>query len=190
MKIAVTGGIGSGKSSVSRIIEGFGFKVVYTDLITAELERRADVIRKIGDIFPSAAVNGCLDKKKLADEAFDSPDKLSRLNALLHPPVMEEVFKRLSSEKVGFAEVPLLFESGYDVKFDKIIVVLRNREDRIKSVMRRSGLSRAEVEARISRQNDYDKSEFAGCVAIENDGTEAELEDKVKTALLLLGLKV
>lgn len=190
MKIAVTGGIGSGKSSVSRIIEELGFNVVYTDSITAELERRADVIEKIGGIFPSAVKDGSLDRRKLAAEAFASPDKLNRLNALLHPLVMEETFRRLSLEDVGFAEVPLLFESGYGDKFDKIIVVLRNRDERINSVMARSGLSRAEVKARVSRQIPYDKTDFTGYVTIVNDGAEAELESKVKTALLQLGIKV
>ena len=82
-----------------------------------------------------------------------------------------------------FIEVPLLFEKGYQQSFDKVIVVLRNKEQRILSVIKRSNLTKEQVVARIENQVDYDKIDLSKFIVINNDKDEKELKEKVISAL-------
>lgn len=189
MKIAVTGGIGSGKSAALAIIGRLGYKVVSADEISAEITNTPEVLKKIEELFPGCAADG-LDRKKLASRVFGDEKELKKLNGLLHPLIMQEVCNRLSSESIGFAEVPLLFEGGFENMFDKVIVVTRDREARIKSVMNRNNIDRAAVEARMARQIDYDGKDFKDFTVVKNNGTLENLEKGVYNALNALGVKV
>ena len=191
-KIAVTGGIGSGKSEVLRIIKNLGLKVFSCDEINRELLTKRRVLKHVKVLFPTT-VRGVfrlkLDKKALSDMVFSDKSALNDLNGLLHPMIMEELIKKLDAVKDGlvFAEVPLLFEEGYQDLFDNVIVVKRNIEARIGGVMKRSNLSREEVIKRINNQIDYDKFDFSGLIVIINDkdikALEEETEKIVKSVL-------
>lgn len=182
VRIAVTGGIGSGKSTVCTLIAELGYPVFSCDGIYADLVRDRKFVAGLAAEFGDKIVSsdGSLDRKKLAEEVFGDAEKLERLNAITHPAIFKEMFSRSAGKGLCFFEVPLLFEGGYQSYFDGVVVVLRRKEERIAEVMRRDGLSRKEVERRMAKQFDYDNGSFDGCTVIENDGDICRLRRKVE----------
>ena len=162
-KIAVTGGIGSGKSTVMKIIAGKGYPIFSCDEIYSQLTSDRNFLNilrhSFGDILNS---DGTLDRKKLSEIVFNNPAKLAELDKITHPAIYKEMF-RMADEAGGicFCEVPLLFESGAESLFDGVIIVMRNEEQRIKSVTARDKLPEQDVKKRISNQFDYNSADFA-----------------------------
>lgn len=192
-KIAITGGIGSGKSEVSKIIKSLGYEVFSCDEINAELLKKRKVLKQLKALFPTT-VKGFfrpkLDKKALSSVVFSDKSALEDLNGLLHPLIMETLLSKMekANTKAVFSEVPLLFEEGYHDLFDSVIVVKRDKEERIKSVMKRSNLTEEEVIRRINNQIDYDKLDFKGLNIIINDSDIDTLKENTKrTVGLILG---
>ena len=190
LKIAITGGIGSGKSTVSEIIRNFGYAVYDADEIYNGLLTDENIVGSIYDALnlEKVYVDGKIvfDKKLVSKTVFSDKEKLKTLNELSHALVyakIEDIFKKHDKNKPIFFEIPLLFESGKDGDFDKIIVVKRNVEDRIEAVMKRSNLSFDEITARINSQINYDNLSFIEHTLIINDGSFSELIEKVKVAL-------
>lgn len=183
LKIAITGGIGSGKSRVAEIIKREGYPVFSCDEIYGELLKDKIFLNILVNNFGNILdYNGELDRKKLSAIVFSDSRKLKLLNELTHSEIMGEALKRTENFKLSFCEVPLLFENGYEKLFDEVIVVLRNEEDRISSVVERDKISREEVIKRINRQYNYHNSHFAEYYVIHNDSDLYELEQKtVKT---------
>ena len=177
-KIAVTGGIGSGKSTVMKIIAGKGYPIFSCDEIYSQLTSDSDFLNilrhSFGDILNS---DGTLDRKKLSEIVFNNPAKLAELDKITHPAIYKEMF-RMADEAGGicFCEVPLLFESGAESLFDGVIIVMRNEEQRIKSVTARDKLPEQDVKKRILNQFDYDSADFAMYYVIHNNGDLSELE--------------
>ena len=177
-KIAVTGGIGSGKSTVMKIIAGKGYPIFSCDEIYSQLTSDRDFLNilrhSFGDILNS---DGTLDRKKLSEIVFNNPAKLAELDKITHPAIYKEMF-RMADEAGGicFCEVPLLFESGAESLFDGVIIVMRNEEQRIKSVTARDKLPEQDVKKRISNQFDYNSADFAMYYVIHNNGDLSELE--------------
>ena len=177
-KIAVTGGIGSGKSTVMKIIAGKGYPIFSCDEIYSQLTSDRDFLNilrhSFGDILNS---DGTLDRKKLSEIVFNNPAKLAELDKITHPAIYKEMF-RMADEAGGicFCEVPLLFESGAESLFDGVIIVMRNEEQRIKSVTARDKLPEQDVKKRISNQFDYNSANFAMYYVIHNNGDLSELE--------------
>lgn len=194
--IAVTGGIGSGKSTALKILSDKGYKVVSCDEINRLVYEIPQVKEKLKEIFPSAVYGKVVNKKEISAIVFSDKEKRKALENLLHPIIVSEAFREAencdSKDGTAFVEVPLLFEGGYEEKFDKTLVITRNREDRIKSVMKRSALSRKEVEARMNAQFDYDN--LGDCnklgegryYVIRNDKTPVDLEKSVESFLTSL----
>lgn len=176
-KIAVTGGIGSGKSTVMKIIAGKGYPIFSCDEIYSQLTSDRDFLNilrhSFGDILNS---DGTLDRKKLSEIVFNNPAKLAELDKITHPAIYKEMF-RMADEAGGicFCEVPLLFESGAESLFDGVIIVMRNEEQRIKSVTARDKLPEQDVKKRISNQFDYNSADFAMYYVIHNNGDLSEL---------------
>lgn len=177
-KIAVTGGIGSGKSTVMKIIAGKGYPIFSCDEIYSQLTSDRDFLNilhhSFGDILNG---DGTLDRKKLSEIVFNNPAKLAELDKITHPAIYKEMF-RMADEAGGicFCEVPLLFESGAESLFDGVIIVMRNEEQRIKSVTARDKLPEQDVKKRISNQFDYNSADFTMYYVIHNCGDLSELE--------------
>ncbi len=184
-KIAITGGIGSGKSTVMKILQNKGYKVyscdeVYSVLIT-ERAFLAKLCAEFGNILDD---NGGFDRKKLSEIVFSDANKLKRLNELTHPAIYQKMFTLAAeNNSTCFFEVPLLFEDGKEHLFDEVIVVLRDREKRISEVMKRDNLSMEEVQKRVKNQVDYDNLNFAKYYVIHNNGDLMQLNASVDNIL-------
>ena len=186
-KIAITGGIGSGKSAVCRILKERGYPVFSCDEINHTLLSEKSYLDGLCALFPTCVKDGNLQKTALAALVFSDKDALETLNAYAHPRISERLQRDMDgAQKTCFAEVPLLFESGMTKQFDGVIVVLRNKEERIRAVVTRDGLTAEKAEARMKQQFDYDGPLPDGCLVIENDGDEAALREKVDEALKAL----
>ncbi len=176
--IAVTGGIGSGKSMVLSILSRLGFSTISCDKITAELYTRQTVLRHIKNIFPSA-VSGKIklvaDKTEISRLVFTNPNLHKQLTEYLAELTFSVALKRAKRLKGKvFIEVPLLFECNKQDCFDKIIVVQRNIDDRINSVITRSKLTKEQVLQRIANQFDY-KTLPKNAIVIQNNGSVEDL---------------
>ena len=179
-KFAVTGGIGSGKTLFCNILKSMGYEVLSCDGIYAEMLQEEEYLSLLQARFPDCFAKGALDKKRLAERVFSSRKDREQLEALAHPMIMHRLLERMEGKERVFAEVPLLFEGGYEGLFDRVIVLVRNKQERIESVMRRSGLTEQEVIERMESQ--FDPALLSGkkCLIVENNGSEADLMQKAK----------
>ena len=126
--VGLTGGFGSGKSTVAKMFAAKGACVIHADPIAHKaLTKRSPVFKKIEALFPGA-LSRCgrrFVRSKIAEKVFSDPKKRERLEALVHPYVLQEIQKKIRATKkrVVVVEVPLLFEAGFDVFFDRIVSV-------------------------------------------------------------------
>ncbi len=196
-KIAITGGIGSGKSTVLQRIAQAGYPVFSCDELYKALLHSPAYIKKIAERFPACVIDGKIDTARLAAVVFKEKGEREALNKIAHPLVMQALFERMEScaGALVFAEVPLLFEGGYQNQFDNVIVVLREKMDRISSVVRRDGLLPQEVADRMSAQLDYTSKEAeklfldSKILLLENNQTEKDFYKKIDELLNILSKK-
>ena len=189
LKIAITGGIGSGKSLACNIIKSKGYNVFSCDEVYADLLCDKNFVKIFSEEFGGKILNvdGTLNRGELSAIVFSDEQKLKRLNEITHPKIFGEMFRRASVCKgVAFFEVPLLFEGGYQELFDNVIVILREESERILSVAARDKISEEEVKKRIFNQYNYDNSNYAQYYVIHNDGNIDDLSDKIDKILLKL----
>ena len=183
--IALTGGIGTGKSTVLEIIKDLGYPVYSCDNEYKELTKDKAFLEKLKVIFPFA-VDGDynLDKVALAKTVFENKEELKKLNDFTHPYILKSIFDKIkeSSATLSFVEVPLLFEGGYQTLFDGVIIVKRDLEERIASIIKRSALTKEEVLKRIQNQFDYESLTVGEYTVIENGSLES-LTDRVSDCI-------
>ena len=180
--IAITGGIGSGKSTVSSILEELNYTVFSSDKIVSDLYKKRSIRKILKRLFPTAVSGFFLkvDRKAISKIVFNDKNKLALLTDTITPLVLEEIFKRKRKiSGVCFAEVPLLFECNYQNKFDGVLVVSRPLKDRIESVKTRSNLSEEEILSRINAQFDYETNSLSSYTVIANDGSLNDLKEKI-----------
>lgn len=186
IKIAVTGGIGSGKSTVCKIINSLGYPVYSCDEVYKSVLRDGQTVAELVKEFGEQILNcdGSLNRPALSAIVFGDEEKLKKLNKITHPKIFEKLFEISSNnEGVVFYEVPILFEGGYEKLFDSVLVVLRDRDKRINCVMSRDNLSEEEVVSRLNKQYNYDIGNFAKYYVIHNDGNIYDLMRKVTNFL-------
>ena len=154
--IAITGGIGSGKSVVSRILHILGYPVYDCDsrakaLMDADCEIKRRLIEEIDE---SAVADGIIDRRRIAAIVFEDAEKLSVLNAIVHGAVKEDIARWVGEQDSDFTfvETAILYESGLNTMVDAEWRVESPLELRIDRTMRRNNLSRAQVESRIAAQ--------------------------------------
>lgn len=191
--VAITGGIGSGKSTAANALKEAGYPVISCDKVCAELYKLPSFRRKLKKYFPTA-VKGFLfpkiDKAELAERAFMDDDGYEILTERVTEPVYKKALQKARRRRgLIFIEVPLLFEHNKQGDFDKVIIVLRNRDDREESVFKRSGLKKSQIAARIARQVDYGTLDLTPYRVLRNDGTAEELQERVKKLAKALELE-
>lgn len=185
--VAVTGGIGSGKSFLTKILKSRGFSTLSCDDIAKHTLEMRNIKKKLKKLFPTV-VSGRLtltvDRKKLAEIVFSDKIALKNLNALTHPVIIKETIKRAKKlPSPVFVEVPLLFEGGYETLFDDVIVVTRDKEKRIESVIKRTNMTREQVLSRMNNQFDYYTEDLSNYIVISNDGDKGALEKQLYSLL-------
>ena len=183
--VAITGGIGSGKSEVCAYLKSLGYVVLSADEIYKNLQKKPEFIEKVYRSLQIENFNyNFFDTKKVANIVFNDPEKLKILNEITHPIIMKEMLDESKKYKgIVFNEVPLLFESQSQNYYDEIIVIVRPLNDRIKAVNLRDNLSEGEILKRINTQIDYEKFNFNAHTVIVNDGSISSLKDKVKAVI-------
>lgn len=167
-RIAITGGIGSGKSCVLQKLRELGYATLSCDEIYKEIIKEPNYIQTIAQMFPEVVEKEGINRRKLADIVFSDKQKREALEKVAHPLIMSSLYKSMDNANTSlvFAEVPLLFEGGYEKDFDAVILVKREEVDRINAVAKRDGLSIKEIEQRIKSQNNFQTSLSKGKKAL------------------------
>ena len=180
MKVAVTGGIGAGKSEFMRAVKELGIRTYSADEINAELLRDKRYIEKLSEAFPLAVKDGKVDKSVLRKEVFSDEKKRKTLNALAHPEIRRQI-EEITGDAV--VEVPLLFESGMTDLFDRVIVVTAGEDVRINRIVSTRNISKDLAKNIIKNQTtDDERLKRADYVAI-NDGTRKDLYEQAKNII-------
>ncbi|ABN52119.1 MAG TPA: dephospho-CoA kinase [Hungateiclostridium thermocellum] len=180
--IGVTGGIGSGKSTVSKILADLGAQIIDADVIARDVILKGhEAYQEIVDYFGSQILlpDGEIDRKKLAGEVFNNKDKLEILNGITHKHVAQIIIERheilKKTGKTIVIDAPIPIKHGFLDIVDEVWVVVADRETRIKRVMKRSGFSYEQVLERINAQLSDEYYCSLADVIIENGGTCEEL---------------
>ncbi|HEY4434397.1 MAG TPA: dephospho-CoA kinase [Candidatus Cybelea sp.] len=182
MLAGLTGGIGSGKSTVAALFHEFGALIVDTDLVAREaVAPNSDGFLQIAHIWPDVIRDGELDRGALAAIVFEDPAQRERLNAIVHPEVRRIAAERSRQAAPGqlvVHVVPLLFETGYDKLVDRTIVVVAPKERRLARVEARDGLSDDAVLARMSAQIAPERAIELADYVIENDSSIENVRER------------
>ena len=187
-KIAITGGLGSGKTAVSDIIRELGFPVFSCDEINRKLWVDPSYLSLLQQTFPDCLTHGNPDRKKISARVFSDNNALKQLNDIAHPRIMQNLLREMEQHPISFGEVPLLYENGYASLFDYIIAVRREKESRIRSVVLRDGATRAEALARMAQQLDPVQLVKMNCIIIDNNGSLEHLKCSVRNVLCDLNI--
>ena len=179
--VAVTGGIGSGKSAVLKEIARMGYPTCSADTFAKDMYEHKEIFAAVARLFPECVDGNTVDRKKLAQTVFSDREKLSELNHITHPFIMRETLRFMQNAEGNavFAEIPLLFEGGYEKMFDRIIVVMRAKAARLHSVVERDALTESEVLDRMKNQIDYENFPISEHTVLYNDGDLSALKKQV-----------
>jgi dephospho-CoA kinase len=170
--VGLTGGIGSGKTTIANYIASKGIPVYIADDAGRKVMQKQEILDAIKDVFGSEVFNGKnLDRAKLAKIVFDTPERLQELNAIVHPAVkndFKEWLKQNEEAPIVIYESAILFESGSYANFDRIVTVIAPLETRISRVLERDTTTRDEVLKRINAQWNDEKRISKSDFVIEN----------------------
>ena len=188
MVVGLTGGTGTGKTSVSKFFEDAGFEVINYDLVTRSIySKDSECLREVVSAFGDGILNpdGELDRKKLGEVVFSDRESLDILNKIVYKYIVSLTADKIENSKGKklLLDAPTLFESGLNEKCDLIVGVIAKKEIRIKRVTVRDSLLPERVEERIASQKP-DEFYRENCdFIIENDGSPEELALKVQKVL-------
>lgn len=188
LTVGVTGGIGSGKTTVCKIFEELGAKVLYADEIAKKLMEGDKKLKgEIEKLFgPNAYIEGKLNRKFISDVIFSNKEKRKALESIVHPAVVREIIKKFReisksrNEDFVIVEAALIFESGFDKELDYVVVVDADEELKIKRIMERDNCTREEVLKRMRAQMSQSKKKNLADIVIQNDGDIEALRERVK----------
>ncbi|KIF73986.1 dephospho-CoA kinase [Streptomyces sp. 150FB] len=185
LRLGLTGGIGSGKSEVARLLSSYGAVLIDSDRIAREVVEPgtpglAAVVAEFGPGVLTA--DGALDRPKLGGIVFGDPGRLKALNAIVHPLVRArsaELEAGAGQDAIVVHDVPLLVENGMTGLFDLVLVVDASSETRLDRLVKRRGMERDEALARMAAQADRDERLAAADLVIANDGPLEKLKPQV-----------
>jgi len=192
IKIALTGSIGMGKSTVAGMFESAGIPVFDADAVVRQLQGPGGaLVEAIGVRFPGTVVDGLLNRDRLAGAVLDHPAELAALEAIVHPAVRAEraaFIERNGGAPALLFEIPLLFETGGETEYDKVITVSAPGDVQRDRVLQRAGMTGEKLESILRRQvPDDDKRRRADFVV--DTGTDlSTTESQVREIIACLGL--
>lgn len=186
VKVGLTGGIGAGKSEVSRLLASYGAVIVDADKIAREVVEPgtpglAAVVEEFGE--DVLAPDGTLDRPKLGSIVFNDPAKLRALNALVHPLVgarSAELEASAGPDAVVVHDVPLLVENGLASLYDLVVVVDATPETQVERLVGRRGMTEDEAKSRMAAQATREQRLAVADLVIHNDGPLDALEPQVR----------
>ena len=189
LKIGLTGGIGTGKSSVTEAFQSLGAAVINADLLGHDAYLPGtigfeEVVTEFGQYIVGS--DGQIDRKKLDPIVFSDSSKMDRLNEIMHPLIRDLIEERLvtlesNQNKVAVVEAAILIEAGWKSLFDEIWVVISDPEEVINRLGVRNGLSREDAVKRIDSQMSNDERIEHGDVVVENTGSMEDLQTRVNS---------
>ncbi|MDI3423329.1 dephospho-CoA kinase [Streptomyces luteolus] len=187
LKVGLTGGIGAGKSEVSRLLASYGAVLIDADRIAREVvERGTPGLRAVVEAFgPEVlAADGSLDRPRLGAVVFADPDRLAVLNGIVHPLVgarSAELEAAADADSVVVHDVPLLTENGLAPLYDLVVVVDASPETQLDRLVRLRGMTEEDARARMAAQSTREKRLETADIVIDNDGPIEALEPQVRT---------
>jgi dephospho-CoA kinase len=193
LTIALTGGIGSGKTAVGEILANFGAVVIDSDQLARQVVERGtpgfdQIVAQFGD---EILKNGDLDRAALASLIFTDPKKRLELEQITHPLIRQEfakIIKSLPEDAIVVNQIPLLVESKHDYKFDYIVTVSTSEEIRVARLLKR-GLTKDQITKRIQAQATDSEREVIADFIIKNEKSQEELFTQVEKLWELLQSK-
>ncbi len=179
MRIAITGTIGSGKSTVMAMIKELGYPVLSCDAIAHQLQQEGEKgYSAISKAFPEVVEKNQINRTKLGEIVFNDVSQLAQLNTIMLPLIKEELIKSMNQYSLVFVEVPLLFETDFYQLFDKSILIYAS-EERVIERLKERGLTLEAIKKRIASQMCLaDKLKLAD-YAIANNRDLATLKDEL-----------
>ena len=175
LKVGITGGIGSGKSTIGHFLEMMGYPVYYADIRAKWLMENDPCIKaELISIFGIAVYPDHLDRKALANIVFSNPDALAKLNSITHPAVKRDIeaWSKKQKSPIVFKEAAILFESGTNQSVDQVICVVAPEITRVMRVMKRDKVTAAQVQERINNQWSDEKKMALSDYIINTDDQE------------------
>lgn len=198
MKIGLTGGIASGKSTVSRMLKERGALIVDADQISREIVMPGSpVLQQIAEAFGSDILqgDGTLDRKRLGAIIFADDDKRRTLNAIMHPPIRAHMMQQMNEYETAYpqrlvvADIPLLYESNLQHMFEEVVVVYVPETVQIKRLMQRDGISEEHAKERIASQMPLSDKRERADVVIDNSRSLEDTEKQVDQYVMRKGLQ-
>lgn len=189
MNIGLTGGIASGKSSVSKLLVSLGAILIDADQIAREVMLPGHpVLAAVAKHFGQVVLleDGSLNRKKLGELVFNHPDQLQALNQITHPAIRQEMRDRKHKFEVQFpgrlivSDIPLLYESGLEDGYEQIMLVYVPRKIQLERLMKRDGLDKDQAVRRLEAQMDIEEKKQKADIIIDNSG---DFEDTKKQIL-------
>ena len=191
--VALTGGIGSGKSTIGQIFENLGAIVIDSDQLARDVVERGttgfdQIVAAFGD---EVLKNGNLDRAALAEVIFKDPTKRTQLEQITHPLIRRafaEIVESAQNDSIVINQIPLLVESNHNYKFDHVITVSATEEVRIQRLLTR-GMNLMQIKQRIGAQSTDTQREAISDTVIANDKDHSRLLSEVEKVWELLQLK-
>jgi dephospho-CoA kinase len=186
--VGLTGGIGSGKTTVAALLAQKGAVVIDTDVIAREvLATPGPLLDAVRQEFGDAVIasDGRLDRPALARVIFNDESKRAKLNALMHPVILKRVLSGIGAAPSGsivVVVVPLLFEARFEVNCDRVVAVVASPELRRQRIFERDGLTGTEIQARMRAQLPESEYEQRADIIVRNDGNLTALGREVDKA--------
>ncbi|HCV7764887.1 TPA: dephospho-CoA kinase [Staphylococcus aureus] len=188
--IGLTGGIASGKSTVSELLSVFGFKVVDADKAAREAVKKGSKgLAQVREVFGDEAIdeNGEMNRRYMGDLVFNHPEKRLELNAIIHP-IVRDIMEEEKQEylKQGYnviMDIPLLFENELENTIDEVWVVYTSESIQMDRLMQRNNLSLEDAKARVYSQISIDKKSRMADHVIDNLGDKLELKQNLERLL-------
>ena len=189
--VGITGGIGSGKSTVARFLRAQGYKVYDTDKEAKRIQNEnADVRNATIQLFGTQAYNdNIMNRAFVSERVFEDKNLLLELNEIVHPAVKDDFVEWLkinNMDTILFVESAILFESGFNLLVDKVLLISASKETRIYRVMHRDKISREDVIKRIENQIDMENLKQRADIVLYTDD---DIPMNVKIFILLKKLK-
>lgn len=188
--IGLTGGIASGKSTVSELLSVFGFKVVDADKAAREAVKKGSKgLAQVREVFGDEAIdeNGEMNRRYMGDLVFNHPEKRLELNVIIHP-IVRDIMEEEKQEylKQGYnviMDIPLLFENELENTVDEVWVVYTSESIQMDRLMQRNNLSLEDAKARVYSQISIDKKSRMADHVIDNLGDKLELKQNLERLL-------